>query len=91
MAQLRQDFKLFQKENTVILVVGPDKKEAFTSYWEGTSLGPHAGRRPEQVVLKQYGQEFKVLKLGRLPAMVIIDQSGQVHYIHYGNSRLEGR
>ena len=86
MAQLRQDFTRFQEENTIILVVGPESAEAFASYWAKNNL-PFIGLPdPEGVVLKKYGQESKLFKLGRMPAMMIIDKSGKVQFSHYGNS-----
>ena len=37
-------------------------------------------------VLKLYGQEIKLFKFGRMPAMVIIDKQGIVRFVHYGHS-----
>jgi len=37
-------------------------------------------------VLKLYGQEVKLFKLGRLPAQMLIDTSGLLRYVHYGHS-----
>lgn len=33
-----------------------------------------------------YDQQVKLLKLGRMPALIIIDKSGQIRYRHYGDS-----
>ena len=86
MAQLRQDFDKFVDENTVILVVGPEKSAAFQSYWAKNNL-PFIGLPdPKHSVLKLYGQEIKLFKFGRMPAMVIIDKNGVVRFIHYGHS-----
>jgi peroxiredoxin Q/BCP len=86
MAQLRQDFDKFNDEDTVILVVGPEDKTAFESYWLENEL-PFIGLPdPEHKVLKLYGQEVNLFKLGRMPAMVIIDKTGQARFVHYGHS-----
>lgn len=86
MAQLRQDFALFEAEDTVILVVGPENAGAFTEYWEEHDL-PFTGLPdPKHSVLKTYGQEVNLFKLGRMPAQVIIDKAGTVRYVHYGHS-----
>ena len=86
MAQLRQDFDKFNDEETVILVVGPEDKTAFESYWLENDL-PFIGLPdPEHKVLKLYGQEVNLFKLGRMPAMVIIDKTGQARFVHYGHS-----
>ena len=89
MAQLRQDYEKFVKLDTEILVAGPEKAEAFKEYWEKENL-PFIGLPdPEHKVLKLYGQEVKIFKLGRLPAQVMIDKSGKVRYVHYGHSMMD--
>ena len=86
MAQLRQDYEKFVKLDTEIIVAGPEKAEAFRDYWEKEKL-PFIGLPdPEHKVLKLYGQEVKLFKLGRLPAQMIIDKSGKVRFVHYGHS-----
>jgi peroxiredoxin Q/BCP len=37
-------------------------------------------------VLKLYGQEIKLFKLGRMPAQVIVDRKGVARFAHYGHS-----
>jgi peroxiredoxin Q/BCP len=89
MTQLRQDHKKFQNENTVILVVGPEDPKAFSKYWQENDL-PFVGLPdPKHSVLKLYGQEIKLFKFGRMPAMVIIDKPGMVRFVHYGHSMLD--
>jgi peroxiredoxin len=86
MAQLRQDYLKFQAENTTILVVGPEDDQAFARYWQENDL-PFIGLPdPKHSVLKLYGQEVKIFKFGRMPAMIIIDQQGAVRFVHYGHS-----
>ncbi len=41
---------------------------------------------PAHTVLKLYGQEVKIFKLGRMPAQMLIDRSGTLRYVHYGHS-----
>ncbi len=36
-------------------------------------------------MLKLYGQEVKLFKLGRMPAQVLIDRAGVARYVHYGH------
>jgi peroxiredoxin Q/BCP len=86
MAQLRQDFQKFNDENTAVLVVGPENSNAFANYWAKNDL-PFIGLPdPKHAVLKLYGQQVKIFKLGRMPAMVIIDRQGIVRFVHYGHS-----
>lgn len=86
MTQLRQDYQQFVKYDTEIIVIGPEKAKSFREYWEKEDL-PFIGLPdPEHVVLNLYGQEVKLFKLGRLPAQMLIDKSGKLRFVHYGNS-----
>ncbi len=85
MAQLRQDYQEFLKTDTEIIVVGPEGPERFSQYWLENQL-PFVGLPdPNHTVLKLYGQEIKIFKWGRMPAMVVIDKSGLVRFVHYGH------
>ena len=86
MAQLRQDYEKFEAAGTTILVVGPENEAAFAKYWEENGL-PFVGiPDPKHAVLKLFGQEVKLFKLGRMPAQVIVDKAGIARYAHYGHS-----
>jgi len=86
MAQLRQDYAQFVNLGVEIVVVGPEGAEAFKKYWASENL-PFTGLPdPKASVLKLYGQEVNLFKLGRMPAQVIIDRSGMVRYVHYGHA-----
>ena len=67
-------------------MVGPEKAEAFRQYFTENDL-PFTGLPdPRSSVLKLYGQEVNLFKLGRMPAMVIIDKQGIVRFVHYGHT-----
>jgi peroxiredoxin Q/BCP len=86
MAQLRQDFDLFVRQDAEILVVGPEDSDSFREYWERHDL-PFIGLPdPTHSVLKLYGQEINLFKFGRMPAMVVVDKKGVVRFAHYGHS-----
>ena len=86
MAQLRQGFEEFEKRGSEIVVVGPEGPKAFSDYWEEFDL-PFVGLPdPKHTVLKLYGQEINLFKLGRMPAQLVVDKTGQVRYVHYGHS-----
>lgn len=86
MAQLRQDYQEFIDRDAIILVTGPEGPRDFQKYWDENQLPFPGLPDPEHTVLKLYGQEIKLFKLGRMPAQLIIDKSGTVRFIHYGNS-----
>ena len=86
MAQLRQDYDKFSAQDTEIVVVGPEDQKAFSNYWQKHDL-PFIGLPdPTHTVLKQFGQEVNLFKLGRVPALLVIDKKGQVRYQHYSAS-----
>ncbi len=85
MAQLRQDYSSFVERDAEIIVVGPDSLEAFETYWQRENL-PFVGLAdPKHIVADQYGQQVKLLKLGRMPALVLIDKTGVARYHHLGD------
>lgn len=85
MAQLRQDYDKFTAQDTKVIVVGPEDADAFADYWQKNDL-PFIGLPdPSHSVLKLYGQEVSLFKLGRQPAQVSIDKNGQVRFVHYGH------
>ena len=86
MAQLRQDFADFEQRQTKILVVGPENAAAFFRYWQENGL-PFVGLPdPSHSVLKLYGQEVNLFRLGRMPAQVVVDKKGMARFVHYGDS-----
>ncbi len=86
MAQLCQDYPEFIKRQTQIIVVGPENAKAFESYWRQYNL-PFIGLPdPKAGVLKLFGQEVSLFKLGRMPAQVIVDIDGIARFVHYGHS-----
>ena len=86
MAQLRRDLNKFAERDAEIIVVGPENAEAFRDYWRKEQLSFVGLPDPKHTVLKRYGQEVKLFKLGRMPAQVIVDQRGQARYVHYGHA-----
>lgn len=86
MAQLRQHYDDLKARNAEVLIVGPEKPDVFRRYWEQQQM-PFVGLPdPDHRVARLYGQQVRWLKLGRMPAMVVIDQQGRVHYRHHGKS-----
>ena len=86
MAQLRQDYQQFVDRNAVVVVVGPENQEKFQRFWSENEL-PFIGLPdPKHSVLKLYGQEVNLFRLGRMPAQVIIDRDGMARFVHYGHA-----
>lgn len=86
MAQLRREYDQLAALDIEVVVVGPEQPDAFKKYWTKESL-PFIGLPdPDHWVLKRYGQEVNLFKLGRLPAQMLIDKSGILKFVYYGHS-----
>ena len=86
MMQLHQDYDEFQKRDTKIVAIGPENAEKFKEYWKENNLEFYGIPDEEHSVLKQYGQEVSLFKMGRMPAQMLVDKNGVLRYIHYGHS-----
>lgn len=81
---MRRDYEQFVARDTEILVIGPERPAAFERYWDKEDL-PFTGLPdPRHSVIKLYGQEVKLFKLGRMPAQILVDKAGIARYVHYG-------
>lgn len=86
MAQLRQGYQAYLDRGAQIIVLGPDDAPAFRNYWQKGNL-PFIGLPDaNHSVLKLYGQEVNLFKLGRMPAQVIVDRQSIARYAHYGHA-----
>lgn len=83
---MRQDLEKLQKLEIEVLVVGPENADAFKKYWQKESFSFTGLPDPDHWAMNLYAQEVKILKLGRLPAQMLIDKNGILKYVHYGKS-----
>ncbi len=86
MMQLHQDYQEFAKRDTIIVAIGPDSKEKHQRYFKEKGFAFYGLPDPKGEVLKKYGQEVNLFKLGRMPAQMLIDKEGILRYVHYGHS-----
>jgi peroxiredoxin len=78
MAQLRQDYQKFKERNTEIIAIGPEDNKTFNSWWHKHHM-PFIG-------VADPGQQVKLIKLGRMPASLLLDKKGYIRYKHFGES-----
>ena len=82
---MRQDYAELTRRAAEVIAVGPEGPEAFRKYWEDNRI-PFVGLAdPTHTVANAYGQEVNLLKLGRVPALMVVDSQGNVRYRHYGS------
>jgi len=84
MAQLRHDVSRFMDLDTEIVVVGPESQISFTAYWHAHKLTFIGLPDPKHCVMRLFGQEVNLFKLGRMPAQVLVDKTGVIRFVHYG-------
>jgi peroxiredoxin len=83
---MKQDIKKFTDRKAQITVIAPHEAEKVKTYWEKENL-PFIGiPDPDGILGKLYGQEWNLIKLGRMPALFIIDQKGSIAFAQYAKN-----
>jgi len=86
MAQLRQDYQKFVERHAEVIAVGPEDTKTFSNFWRSEKM-PFIGiPDPQHAIAKLFGQKVNILKMGRMPALMVIDREGKIRYQHYGDS-----
>ena len=83
---MRQSHDEFVKRDAEILVVGPDPQFAFKMFWAKEKMPFPGLSDSNHEVADLYGQEVKLLKFGRMPALMIVDKKGRVRFAHYAEN-----
>ncbi len=86
MAQLRQDYAEFIARDAEVLIIGPDGPRAFQRMWQQEHFPFPGLADPQHRVAAAYRQEVNLLKLGRMPALIVVDKRGRIRFEHYGKS-----
>jgi len=83
---LQSDLEAFTARGAEILAIGPDGPNAYRRYWESEKLSFVGLPDPKHTVANLYNQEVNLFKLGRMPALLVVDKEGIIRYEHYGDS-----
>lgn len=83
---MKEDIGRFTDRKAQIIVVAPHEAEKVRSYWKRENLPFTAIPDPDGVLGKRYSQEWSLFKLGRMPALFVIDRNGTVAYAQYAGS-----
>jgi peroxiredoxin len=89
MAQLRQDYEQFLARGAEVVVVNPDDAADVKSFVRSQALPFPMLVDPGHEIANAYGQEVNLFKLGRMPALVVLDRDGIVRYEHRGGSMMD--
>ena len=83
---MRRDYPEFVKRNAAIIAIGPEGEKIFNRWWHANHM-PFTGiPDPEHKVANLYGQQVKILKLGRMPELVVVDKQGNMRLRHQGQA-----
>jgi mycoredoxin-dependent peroxiredoxin len=86
LTQLRQDYQQFEDRRVAVFAIGPDSPDKMEQHWDEEQI-PYPGiPDPDKEILSSLGQEFKLLKFGRMPAVIIVGPDGEIHHAHYGSN-----
>ncbi len=83
---MKKDFKEFTSRNATLVVVAPHDAEQVAAYWKKEALPMIGVPDAEGRLADLYGQEWKLLKLGRMPALFVVDRVGALVFARYGQS-----
>jgi peroxiredoxin Q/BCP len=76
----------FTARDAEILALGPDGPNAYRRYWDSEKLAFIGLPDPKHTVSNLYNQEVNLFKLGRMPALLVVDKAGIIRYEHYGDN-----
>jgi peroxiredoxin Q/BCP len=83
---MKQDFREFTSRNATIVVVAPHSTEKVAARWKEAALPMIVVPDPEGTLSDRYGQEWKLLKFGLMPALFVVDRKGSLAFVQYGTS-----
>ena len=79
----------FTTRDAVIITIGPDGPKTFQCFWASEGLHYIGLPDPKHKVADLYGQEWNLFKLGRVPALLLVDKLGRIRYQHYSDSMFD--
>jgi peroxiredoxin len=86
MVQMGRDYAEFVRRDAEVIILGPNSPESFKRTWEIEELKMTGLSDPDSVVANRYHQEVKLMRMGRLPALLVLDKKGNIRFMHYGKS-----
>lgn len=83
---MKKDLREFESRKATIAVVAPHSAERVAAWWKEEGLPMIGLPDPEGTLSDRYGQELKFWKLGRMPALFVVDRTGALAFVQYGSS-----
>lgn len=83
---MKQDHDKFLERKASVVVIARHTKKEVEEYWKKHALPFDGVPDPDKRIGGLYGQEWKALKLGLMPALFVVDSDRRIALVHYGSS-----
>ncbi len=85
MVQLHQDIEAFEAAKIKVVAICPEKMDGVEKFIAKQPLDFALVADPQHIIADRYQQQVKILKLGRMPAQILLDKAGKRAFEHYSN------
>ncbi len=86
MLQLQQELSLLKEHKIKPVVIVPEPQTKLDSFLAKQPLDFTFVSDPKHILADKYGQEVKLLKLGRMPAQIVLNSELKQVYSHFAKS-----
>lgn len=80
---MKADYDLYVARKAQIIVVVPHDSEKVRACWEKEGLPFSGVPDPDGILGRLYKQEWNLIKLGRMPALFVMDRQGILAFVQY--------
>ena len=83
---MQEDYSKFMEKKTTIIVVAPHDNDKVKKYFENKKFPFYGIPDPDNDMSQLYKQEWNLAKLGRMPALFIINTQGVIEFSYYSHN-----
>ncbi len=86
MMQVHQEIKKFEEKKVKVMAICPENQKQIERYLTKQPLAFDVVADSTHEVAKTFGQQVKLLKLGRTPAQIVLDSEEKKVFEHYAKN-----
>ncbi|MBD3354140.1 MAG: redoxin domain-containing protein [Candidatus Lokiarchaeota archaeon] len=88
MRSLSKDYEKFEEKNAVLYPILVDDIDNARRMWKAYAKRqfPIYYDTDKHIANEILNQEWKLFKLGRMPALIVVDKNGIIQYAYYGDN-----
>ena len=83
---MKQDYNKFVAKNASVVVVTPHDAEKTLKYFSKNNFPFYGIPDPDHKIANLYKQQWKLTKLGLMPALFVINMAGKIVFSYYSKS-----